>query len=89
MKEKIKNFMSEKLIIFIIGLLLGTIISTGSIYFYTLANNSNNKEINMNRQEMNMPNNMPSDQNGTRPEMRNQNNLQDNVVSNGDNYENI
>ncbi len=85
-----KKFLNEKIVIFVIGLLLGTIISTGSIYFYTLANSSNtNQEINMNRQEMNMPNNMPSDQNGTRPEMRNQNNLQDNVVSNGDNYENI
>ena len=34
--------MKEKIIIFIIGLLTGAIISTASIYFYTLANNQNN-----------------------------------------------
>ena len=32
--------MKDKIIIFIIGLLVGAIISTGSIYFYTLANSS-------------------------------------------------
>lgn len=34
--------MKEKIIIFLTGLLLGSIISTGSIYIYTIANNSNN-----------------------------------------------
>lgn len=33
--------MNDKFIIFIIGLLLGTVISTGSIYIYTVANKSN------------------------------------------------
>lgn len=34
--------MKEKIIIFLVGLLLGAIISTGSIYIYTIANRSNN-----------------------------------------------
>ena len=34
--------MKEKAIIFIVGLLLGAIISTGSIYIYTVANSSGN-----------------------------------------------
>lgn len=34
--------MKEKIIIFLIGLLLGAIISTGSIYVYSKTNNSNN-----------------------------------------------
>ena len=38
--------MKDKIIVFIIGLLLGAIISTGSIYFYTIANNSNNNQMN-------------------------------------------
>lgn len=39
--------MKEKIIIFLVGLLLGAIISTGSIYIYTVANNKNNSEMNM------------------------------------------
>ena len=38
--------MKEKIVIFIIGLLLGAIISTGSIYLYTVANSSNNNDQN-------------------------------------------
>lgn len=34
--------MKEKIIIFLVGLLLGAIISTGSIYIYTVANNRSN-----------------------------------------------
>ncbi len=34
--------MKDKIIIFIVGLLLGAIISTGSIYFYTVAEANNN-----------------------------------------------
>lgn len=38
--------MKEKIIIFIVGLLLGSIISTGAIYFYTIAlNNNQNQQI--------------------------------------------
>ena len=62
--------MKEKVIVFIVGLLLGAIISTGSIYFYTVANSSNNNQGS--RIEMNggTPPSMP---NGERPEMPNDN----------------
>lgn len=33
--------MKDKIIIFLVGLLLGAIISTGSIYIYTVASNDN------------------------------------------------
>ena len=46
--------MKEKVVIFVIGLLFGAIISTGSIYFYTLANNNSN-----NSQGMQMMNGTP------------------------------
>ena len=62
--------MKEKFIIFISGLLLGVIISTGSIYVYILASNSNNNTQGM---EMN-GGNPPSMPNGERPEMPNSNN---------------
>lgn len=39
--------MKDKIIIFLVGLLLGAVISTGSIYIYTVANNKNNNEMNM------------------------------------------
>lgn len=42
--------MKEKIIIFIVGLLLGAIISTSSIYFYVKATDSNNNS------SMQMPN---------------------------------
>ena len=64
--------MKEKIIIFIGGLLLGAIISTGSIYFYTVANkdsNSNNQIENRDR------GNMPDMNNGERPEMPNNGNM--------------
>ena len=68
--------MKEKIIIFLVGLVLGAIISTASIYFYTLANSS----ANSNNQGMQMPNSTPpSNQNGgmngnfTPPEMPNNN----------------
>lgn len=38
--------MKEKIIIFLVGLLLGSIISTGAIYIYTIAENNNlNQQI--------------------------------------------
>ena len=79
--------MKDKIIIFIVGLLLGAVISTGSIYFYTLANtNSNsNNQIGM----PNMGGTPPTEQNGggtqgqgQPPEMPNQNNAQNNTQSN-------
>ena len=72
--------MKDKIIIFIVGLLLGAIISTGSIYFYTVANssNNNNKNTQMNiGNPPSMPNGQNS-QNGQPPEMPNGNNPQNN-----------
>lgn len=43
--------MKEKAIIFLVGLLLGAVISTASIYVYTVANNSNGMDM-----KMQMPN---------------------------------
>ena len=73
--------MKDKIIIFIVGLLFGAVISTGSIYFYTLANtNSNNNQ-------MQMGGTPPTEQQGQNgqgqqgqpPEMPNQNNTQSNT----------
>ena len=73
--------MKDKLIIFVTGLLLGAIISTASIYFYTLANDSNNSSKNNNEMQMNGGNHreMPNgnfDRNETPPQMPNGNNNQ-------------
>ena len=70
--------MKEKIIIFIVGLLLGSIISTGSIYFYTVANGSNNNQEPQFRMNDGTP---PSIKNGERPEMPN-NNSQNNSGTN-------
>lgn len=58
--------MKEKVIIFLVGLLLGAIISTGSIYVYTLTN----KGIQMGdvrggemMQDGNMPPEIPNEEN--------------------------
>lgn len=39
--------MKDKVIIFLIGLFLGAIISTGSIYIYTVANKGNDMNMGM------------------------------------------
>ncbi len=70
--------MKEKIIIFIVGLLLGAIISTASIYFYTVANGSNNNQGPGIRMNGGTPPSMP---NGERPEMPN-NNSQNNSQTN-------
>ena len=57
--------MKDKFIFFVIGLLVGAIISTASIYFYTLANSSDNDN----------PSNMGMQQ-GNPPDMPNGNNNQ-------------
>ncbi len=56
--------MKDKIIIFIVGLLLGSIISTAAIYIYTIANNKNsNNDI-----RMELPNkDMMNDKNMTNP----------------------
>lgn len=75
--------MKDKIIIFIVGLLLGAVISTGSIYFYTLSYNNSNSNNQM--QMPNMGGTPPTEQNGggtqgqgQPPEMPNQNNTQSN-----------
>ena len=70
--------MKDKITIFIIGLLLGAIISTASIYIYTLANNDSNSNERQNEMQMNggQPPEMPNrgfGGNGTPPEMPNNN----------------
>lgn len=48
---------------FIIGLLVGAIISTGSIYFYTLTTNTDPNNANI-QQGMQVPSMPPDDENG-------------------------
>lgn len=64
--------MKQKIIIFITGLLLGAIISTGSIYAYTIANSNNNQMTSdkgpgemMNDNPPEMPNNGQNNNQGT------------------------
>ena len=63
--------MKEKVMIFIIGLLLGSVISTGSIFIYTVANNIN---TNNNNQTMQMPGGNPP----SMPDRQNNGNMEDN-----------
>ena len=69
--------MKEKIIILIIGLLVGAVISTGAFYIYTTAaNNCSNQNTSMNGGQ---PPEMPSGQNnenGQPPEKPNENNTQ-------------
>lgn len=61
--------MKEKIIIFLVGLLLGSIISTGSIYIYTVANkvNDSNNDIKMGIPNDNEDQGGMMDKNGTTP----------------------
>ena len=79
--------MKEKVIIFMVGLLVGAIISTGSIYFYTLANSSNSNAESGMQMNNGMPGTPPTDQNGqmnggTPPEMPNNNSQNNNQTNN-------
>ena len=62
MKNKESVNLKDKMIMFILGLLVGAIISTASIYFYTVANSSND----MGRMNGNPPS-MPNGQNNGGP----------------------
>lgn len=68
--------MKGKIIAFFIGLFLGAIISTGSIYAYTIANSNNTSTNNTNTQQT-MPSGGPGEnggqQGGTPPSMPNGN----------------
>jgi len=68
--------MKENIILFIIGVLVGAVISTGAFYVYTTTNNSNNSN---NQTQMNggTPPEMPSGQtNGQPPEKPSDNSAQ-------------
>ena len=69
--------MKDKILLFIIGVLVGAVISTGAFYIYTVAANSNcdNPNTQMNGGQ---PPEMPSGQNGQPPEMPSDNNTQSN-----------
>lgn len=63
--------MKDKIIIFLVGLFLGAIISTSSIYIYTIANNKTNRD-NMEFNGMNKGD-MMQDNGNTPPDMPNDN----------------
>ena len=83
--EKGAGQMKDKILLFIIGVLVGAVISTGAFYVYTTTNNSNSN----NNSQMQMPGgnppSMPNGQSGENrqpPEMPNGNNSQNNSQSN-------
>lgn len=58
-KPTINTGGKDKILLFVIGLLLGAIISTGSIYIYTLTSNNSNSQT-----QQQMPGTPPNDSNG-------------------------
>lgn len=71
--------MKDKIILFIIGVLVGAIISTGAFYIYTTTNN--NTCSNENQMNGGQPPEMPNGQNGQGgqpPERPGENNTQGN-----------
>lgn len=58
--------MKDKIMMFIIGVLVGAVIATGAFYVYTITNNNNNQTTQMN--EGGTPPEMPNGQNGELPE---------------------
>ncbi len=72
--------MKDKIVLFIIGVLVGAVIATGAFYIYTITNSNdcNNQTMQMNG---GTPPEMPSGQNGQPPEIpsnNNQSNIQEN-----------
>ena len=77
--------MKEKIIIFVIGVLVGAVLATGAFFIYTKASSSNNtteqtQQINGERPEMNGE--MPS---GERPDKSNNENTTKNNTKTSDN----
>ena len=69
--------MKDRMILFIIGVLVGAVISTGVFYIYTTNSSCNN--INQNTWiNGGVPPEMPNGQNGQPPEMPNGNNSENN-----------
>ena len=78
--------MKEKIIIFLIGLLIGAVISTGAFYVYTTATN---KCDNFPNQTMQMPSGQPPQmQNGANNSNSNNNNGQPPEMQKGENNSN-
>ena len=70
--------MKDKILLFIIGVLVGAIIATGAFYVYSTTNNCNNNEMQMrDGNPPSMPNGQNNDNSGP-PEMPNGNNSQSN-----------
>ena len=75
--------MKDKIIIFVIGILLGAVISTGAFYIYTITKGSNECDnVQMNGGQ---PPEMPNGQNGEPPEkpmerMANHQKCQDKII---------
>ena len=69
--------MKDKILLFIIGVLVGAVISTGAFFVYTKATtcNTNNNQIDM---PGGNPPSMPNGQNGQPPERPEDNNTQSN-----------
>ena len=61
--------MKEKIILFVIGVLVGAVISTGAFYVYTTTNSNNNNNGSNTQMNGGQPPEMPSGQNGQPPEM--------------------
>ena len=85
--------MKDKIMLFIIGVLVGAVLATGAFYAYSKINSSNNNQPSMNggtppsmpSGENGKPPELPSGENnqgGQPPEMPNSNNSQNNSESN-------
>ena len=70
--------MKDKIILFIIGTLVGAVISTGAFYIYTTTSNSCNNSNQNTQMNGGQPPEMPNGQNGQPPEKPNDNNSQSN-----------
>lgn len=71
--------MKEKILLFIIGVLVGAVISTGAFYVYTIANNSSNcNNMQTNGGTPPQMQNGQNNENGQPPEKPNETNTQNN-----------
>ena len=80
-------WMKEKIVIFVIGLLLGSVISTGAFLVYTKTSHSHNQG----QQQMQLPNGSPpmmQNNQGNQNNQNNQNNQPPEAPSNNDNQTN-
>lgn len=73
--------MKDRIVLFVIGVLFGAVIATGSFYVYT-TNNSCNCSNSNSQLSAGQPPDMPSVQNGQPPEKPGENNTTSNTQSN-------